>query len=232
MKTDLTLWNEKLAELTKAEMDTNFARLMYFNRLWTAGTYQANEAVLHNQNAWVVRPDVVSTTQEPSLANVLTSTSDWDPLSVNPWGFGELRLTIQDAAFPDLGLTYIPIDGYDQANYEQNTVLNAAAGTIAMSVEGVWEVQVMINIEHDEAQQGRTTNVRLSNVTAGQDGPPYPVGIGRNQTVTQTSLTFWTTIEAVGGASLDDAYRVEIGGGSTVQVDALNLARYAVRKIA
>ena len=90
MKTDLTLRIPKGAPVTYSEGDANWQRLNYFNGAWAAGTYEIYEIVYHRQNTWICL--VPTTTQEPDLANVLTSTSDWWPMSINPWGFGHSHL--------------------------------------------------------------------------------------------------------------------------------------------
>ena len=74
MKSDLTLRLDKGSPLTHSQHDANFNRLVYWSGDWSAGTYQANEMVQHNNALWIC---LAETTVAPSLA----APSKWELLS-------------------------------------------------------------------------------------------------------------------------------------------------------
>lgn len=192
--------------------------------MWAAGTYEEHEVVNHQQNAWVCI--VPTTTQEPSLANVLGSTSDWFPLSINPWGFGRMWLSAPDLGFPDLGGGWQTVT-YDSSDFAQNTTLTPATGTIQFDYPGVWECNVQLSFLHNSSNSGRLTNLRLSDGTT-QTGV-FPIGIGRNAESSNASVNIWVSIT---DANIGGGFFVEIGGGDAVTVDEMTVAALSAKKLA
>ena len=225
MKTELITRAGKAAPLAWQEMDANFQRLMYFSGTWAAGTYEANEVVIHDQSQWICT--AATTTQEPSLGAFLGGTSDWFPIAISPWGIGEMTLDAPDTGFPNLGGGWVTVT-YDSSDYDQNTVLTPATGEFQVASEGVWELQFTFAMLHNSTQSGRVTTVRIYDITNGIGGGGLNVGIGRNQEATQSTASIWFTAD---GTNIGNTYRIELGGGDSVTVDEMTAARLALKKL-
>ena len=119
--------------------------------------------------------------------------------------------------FASLGLDWTPITGYSSESVEKRHIeTDLAAGTLKFPYDGVHEISVGINLEHNESNQGRQTNLRFYNVTAGApSGDPIPISIGRNQPGLNFTDLFKTTVTE---AMVNQAFRIELGGGDSIIV--------------
>ena len=124
--------------------------------------------------------------------------------------------------FAFIGAGWTPIQGYSEESVEKRHIeTDLAAGTLTFPYDGVHEISVGINLEHDESNQGRQTFIRFYNVTAGvPSGNPIAISIGRNQPGLNFTDVFKTTVTE---AMINQAFRIEIGGGDSIAVSDGNV---------
>jgi hypothetical protein len=185
-------------------MDGNFERLSYYAGDWAAGTYTAYEVVQHEGGTWMA---LATTTAEPG-----SNIAEWLPIGIVPGRGGMVKTP--DTAGTDIGA------GWQTLTYNALTIgtygvtLTPASGTFNTTWPGLWELRVLFSMSHDEQNTGRSTNIRLWNVTDGaQVGASVYVPIGRNQP--GTLVPGFLNLD-VAAADLGDDIRVEIGGGDTI----------------
>ena len=190
--------------MTWSENDANFLNLQRWAGAWAARTHLKNEIVWHRGGAWIALSD---TTDEPG------STAGWQAL-VGPMGRGEMGIT---AANPraDLGVAWQDIDVYDSSSLSAvGCTLTLATGHVSFSYPGLWQLSFALSLSHNSLNTGRTTSVRMFNVTTQQQiGNPFLIGIGRN--VEQSSITM-PLLLPISIASIGDDISFQIGNGSTI----------------
>lgn len=95
----------------------------------------------------------------------------------------------------------------------KNVTIDVVADTFSFALEGIYAFSLSLSFEHNEAQQGRTTQLRIYNVTkAVEQAPPFVIGTGRNTTVTAYSVV---TLAEILASEVGDLLRIEIGNGDT-----------------
>jgi len=128
-----------------------------------------------------------------------------------PAGYGGIRG--EGVAGNSLGSSFDLLDypyDADVIATPKGVVQDFANGTIAFTIANVWQVNVLINMEHDDVNRGRSVVVRLVNLTTLDTSVPIRVAIGRNQPGTFISFSALAEITqaAVDGA---EPYALEIG---------------------
>jgi len=84
-------------------------------------------------------------------------------------------------------------------------------GTLTLDNKGVYQLMADITLTFDEAVAGRSTNIRLYDVTAGAAvGADNSIFVGRN--AAGVSFSFVCLVDVV---NLGHAFRLELGGGDT-----------------
>ena len=141
-----------------------------------------------------------------------------DPFKWAEWAFSVAAyagMYEDNIGFASLDLDWTPLDGYSNEDITPRGITtDLAAGTMTFHYEGVYQIAFAINLSHNESNQGRTTNVRFYNVTDGQpEGAAIEIGIGRNQPATNFFITFLVPVTA---AMKNKAFRLEMGGGSSI----------------
>ena len=117
-------------------------------------------------------------------------------------------------AFPALGGGWQAINLFDEERLTSAGVtFNLAADTFSFEQECEVLLSVGASFTHNETNGGRTTYVRLWNVTDGVEAGRLVVGIGRNVAATNFSSVLAAKVQA---ANVNDSYRLEIGGGDAV----------------
>ena len=100
------------------------------------------------------------------------------PASRLRYGYGNMNLS-GSVAGPNIGGAWDPITQYDQQEVlATNCSLDETAGTVAFNREGVWDLRIQFNMNHNDTSGGRSTNIRLFNVTSATAGGSVPVYIG------------------------------------------------------
>lgn len=135
-------------------------------------------------------------------------------------GYGGIQLSAADETFPDLGAGYQTlVADTNTIDVPRGTTPDHTTNSVALNLEGVWQISIGFTIEHDSSNQGRTIRLRLRNTVDGTTSTPNPIGIGRNVEVTNWSIT---TLFQNLPDNLADPMVAEIGGGDTVLVTALD----------
>lgn len=138
-------------------------------------------------------------------------------------GMAGMRLSSPVAA-GDLGAAWVPLNQFDENLHPDRGPIETdiATGRFKFTETGWWDIQLQVDFSHNELNSGRQTNVRLWNVTDGnQWGNTYPIGTGRDQGVTTINATIRTeeTTNVIG-----DDFEFEIGGGddyTTININAM-----------
>ncbi len=132
-----------------------------------------------------------------------------------PAGYGGMNLLTPVPNF-NLGAGYItvPFDNIVLAA-QKGVTMDPSTDSFTPTVAGPWRFSVGLNLEgFSSSNQGRTTNLRFFNIT---DGVPalqtLVVGIGRNTEALDTTVAFIVDFVDL---DINKAYRLEMGGGSTV----------------
>jgi hypothetical protein len=110
--------------------------------------------------------------------------------------------------------TWQTLDNYDTLPFTPFNVTNdQVAGTMTFDYAGIYLINVQVNLSHDTNPGGRTTNVRLYNVTDAAPGVAVPVGVARDQAVTNMSVQFMVEIAIL---DIGKAFAIQLGGGDTL----------------
>ena len=174
---------------------------------WAAGTYAVNQVVQHEGGYWVCIAASGSTTDEPNVVS-----ADWSTFGPLP-GRGALTNSAPSAEFT-LTVLWTPIDNLDSIGLPAyGTTLDTVGSRFRLDFVGLWQITVQVFFSHDSSNSGRTTGLRLFNETDAVGGATVPVGIGRNVTETNVSLTLTTQIPQ---ADVGDVFRIELGGLDTI----------------
>lgn len=128
-------------------------------------------------------------------------------------GYGGVLLNTP-TGIADLGAGFIGVP-YDSTSIASPVLItqDTANNGIIFLTEGVWSVNVLIALSHDEQNSTREFNIRLRNVTTATTDFIIPIGIGRDIGVTNWSATLLVEVTA---AQEGDLYTIEIGGGDAV----------------
>ena len=197
------------------EHDDNHLNLMRSGGVWTQRLWLHNEICWHRGGAWHAKRD---NSVEPRGGS-----DDWEPL-VGPMGRGHMGINAaNDRA--DIGAAWQTIDDYDNENLTSvGCQLTLLSGAFVFDYPGLWQISLSLSIAHNEAQSGRTTSVRLQNLTTGSSaGNPWIVGIGRNQA--QTTIVI-NTLAPIAVETLGNQYVMQIGNGDTITGDGADPVRF------
>lgn len=131
--------------------------------------------------------------------------------------------------FPDLDASWQHITVFDTEGISRGVVMDATSDILSYDHDGAYAFAFTGSFAHDSSNQGRTTSVRIWDVTDGaQIGAAFRLGIGRNVEDSSFSLIILADItEAVKGHQL----RLEIGGGDDVflvEFTSMNLSTWNV----
>lgn len=99
-------------------------------------------------------------------------------------------------------------------------------GTVQPHYSGAYAASVTVAFEHNSSNNGRTTHMRLYNITQGVAGGSVVVGTGRNAEATSMSVSLVAVIE-----NNNDVFRLELGGGddySLISWDAVALQIWSI----
>lgn len=133
-----------------------------------------------------------------------------------------------DAAFSNLGGSYQVIDVFDEVYpaTPRGVTVSLPASTLAFENDGVYAFAITGTFEHNSSNQGRTTNIRVWNVTDGaQLGAPWVIGTGRNAEATPIAFVGLTEIVE---SNKNKEFRLEIGGGDTYSSVSFNALVFQV----
>ncbi len=110
------------------------------------------------------------------------------------------------------GWTTLPFDTLTTS--PRGISFNTTNNTFQFENAGAWRISTGFNLSgHNSSNQGRTTNIRLWNVADSAEAGRISIGIGRNVEDTQINVSnIWNITED----NLNEEYRFEVGGGSSV----------------
>lgn len=128
-------------------------------------------------------------------------------------GYGGVFLNTP-TGIADLGLGFVEVP-YNTGSISAPRLItqDTANNGIIFLTEGIWSINVLLTLSHDEQNSSRQFDVRLQNATVGSTAYITPIGIGRNVGVTNWSTTILAEVSA---ASEGDLFIIEIGGGNAV----------------
>ena len=130
----------------------------------------------------------------------------------------------------NLGAGWDDLDHFDTAVITPNGVVMNGLGQFTFTKDGLWDLRIQMNFQHNSSNSGRTTNLRLWSVTdSAQVGSDYAVGIGRNVEDTQVSLVprFPIPEDALG-----DILVWQIGNGDSITGITYNQLNFSPTKVA
>jgi hypothetical protein len=143
-------------------------------------------------------------------------------------GFGGLRLNTPtslgtvDATWTTLVAdTALPDDPF-------RVVVDLTDNSLTAESEGTYSVSLTVVLSHDEAQTGRTTNVRVYNLTDAIPVTIVPVAVGRNTPGTNFAAASLFTVDS---SNVNKELVIQIGGGdilNTVTLEAYIFNIYSV----
>ncbi len=145
-------------------------------------------------------------------------------------GYGGMAMSAQ-TAFADLGATWDVVDVFDIVTpaIPRGITLNILESTFSFDNPGVYVFALSGAFEHDSSATGRTTNLRIYDVTTGAaTGNGLIVPTGRNAEATTITATLFVEVLE---ANVGDAFRIEIGNGDTyitVSFNALDLSLWNI----
>lgn len=118
-----------------------------------------------------------------------------------------------------LGAGWASLEGYSEDSVPKRLIdTDLVAGTLTFPYDGIYEIAMALNLDHNETNQGRKTSVRLFNVTDDvAPGDPLPISIGRNQ----PGLNFYGAFKVqITEDMVNKAIRLEMGGGDSISVSS------------
>jgi hypothetical protein len=199
------------------KVDANFRNVVRFRGAWAAGTHNRNEYVYHHGIMWLSTAD--ANVDEPS-----TTSANWVPLTLLN-GRGGMQLSTSNTAGPDIGLAYQHLNFFDDDSIADiGCTFDIATDTFSFQYRGTWQFNFYLAFEHNSLNAGRTTRLRLYNVTDAASVAEIILVTGRN---TEATFASGSTVFDISDAMLDDSMRLEIGGGddySLVEWDALAIS--------
>lgn len=142
--------------------------------------------------------------------------------------YGGMNLSVP-TGFPDIDSSYQSIDVFDVLSpaVPRGVVVNLAPNhSFSMDVQGVYLIAVTGGFDHNEMNQGRTTNIRFFNQNTLQPiGPPILVGTGRNASVTSIAIAAFLEI---GESEKNQSIQLQIGGGDDYSLVEFNYIELAI----
>lgn len=133
--------------------------------------------------------------------------------------------------FPDLGAGWQNIDIFNSLPVAtpRHVTVNLGGSTVAVDTPGVFAITITISINHNSSNSGRTTRVRLFDVTDGQPlGDGYVIGTGRNAEATTASATI---LAELGVDDVNHDLIVQIGGGAIYTSVEFNAATFSIYSV-
>lgn len=118
------------------------------------------------------------------------------------------------ASIPTIDLAWTPVTNYPfmAVDAPRFMAVDLIAGTLAVELPGTYVLAINITVEFVESNAGRTTYLRLFDVTGNaQIGGELPIFVGRNQEGLTASQSRLLSINSEVG----DNVRLEIGGGDS-----------------
>lgn len=97
--------------------------------------------------------------------------------------------------------------------------INLPNDSIAFDIEGVWALDITLNVEHDEINASRRFELRIYNLTKAVATPlDWVIGIGRNTDASEFGPSLLVNIPA---ANVGDQYVLQWQSADTINVVAL-----------
>jgi hypothetical protein len=189
----------------------------------------------HNQTHTLYGADHsdVDTTDTPVAGDVLMfDGAKWGPFNslaaFVSAGYGGVVQSVS-VGISDMGAGYqtLPADTVALTTPE-NVVQDVSGNGLRFSEAGIWHIDVSFSVSHDELNAGRAFEARLYNATDVVAAEGVPIGVGRNQGVTNfsTGLIVEITPEAI-----NDLFTMQIGGGDTFSSVTLEGYRFSTHHV-
>lgn len=129
----------------------------------------------------------------------------------------------------DLGIAYraLPID--TESVTPKGFSFDLPNNSFAFDAQGIWVLTISIVIQgFAEAQSGRTTAIRLTNLSTGGFTDDYVIGIGRNTSDLSSTLSFQFELLP---ADIGQSYQVQIGGYDSITGGDLVVADVSLQQV-
>ena len=140
---------------------------------------------------------------------------DWEEC-VPAIGYGSMNLGTPGASFPNLGAAYQDITVFDTVgDGPVGATVNTTTGQFSFLEQGIWQLSISVSFEHNSTNNGRTTNVRLWNVTKGAASNSFIIGTGRNAEASNASISLSVVVQNPSTRETGDLFVWQIGGGDT-----------------
>jgi len=134
-------------------------------------------------------------------------------VELQPAGYAAASLGTGGEADTDIGAGWNPLDMIDTSTISPRGVeiFPSGDGTFRMTNDGIWQIALSLSFAHNSSNGGRTTNIRMYNITQGFGPTGVPIGIGRNVEDTLATLSIMLDV-----TNTADHFRFEIGGGDSL----------------
>ena len=146
--------------------------------------------------------------------------------------YGGLYIDTPPVAFADIDATWDDLDIFDSPSFAtpKHITQSLVNNSLAINKVGVYEFTLNLVFSHDEDNAGRTTYIRLYNLTdAAATSVLIPVFIARNQPGTNFSYSF--PFELTDALDENKELILQIGGGDDVASISFDTAEYYIKSI-
>ena len=186
----------------------------------------------HNQQHLFYGPDHTDVNTQATLVSGATpvyseALGQWAALNVFvATGYGGIKQTVSPLALPDLGAGFevVPADA-GVVTAPRGVTQDFASDGIAVNLEGVWTANIIVSLEHNEDQGGRSIEVHIYDLTTDTPGLGTSVPIGRNSPGTLISVSLMVEIAP---ADIGNVFQIRIGGGDIVTAVELLTYQFSI----
>lgn len=199
-----------LGQMDYGEHEKNWLALMRDGGAWTDRFYSKNENVWFEGAWYLATADITAGSGDPY------DNASWR-LQHQP-GIGGMNLATPSAALVSIGAGWTPWTAFDTIDITPvgcTLDVTTNPGQFSFQYRGTWNSAIIINFTQTESNAGRTTFVRLFNLTANAELARVPIPIARNQPGTYFFAAYPVLINT---GNSGDVLRYEIGGGDSVDI--------------
>ena len=134
-------------------------------------------------------------------------------------GYGGIRLSAP-VGFPDIGAGWqtLPADAVT-TSAPADVVQDPASNSVSVLRAGTWRADIALAFAFTDVNSGRSTNLRIVNLTTLSAGGSVILGVGRNAAAANYSVGLMVDI---GKEEIGDQFAIQIGGGDTFTSVTIN----------
>ena len=143
--------------------------------------------------------------------------------------YGTLNLSAPAALPGDLGAAWVTVGVFDVQDFvARGVTVSVANSSFAFLYDGIYRTSFILNYQHDIAQTGRQTQLRLYNLTDAVAGQTISIPIGRNQDAT---LVMGSFVFEVTDANKNKEFVLQMGNGATIVIASIDAAAWQVNAV-